>query len=78
MDELAKHIERTLKKRGFCVVFEDELDRCWPIEKIDREDQEKEIQTFAESHGWVVSILDSDFGAMRAIFESHSKRDTPH
>ena len=72
MDELAKHIERSLKERGFCVVLEDELGRCWPIEKIDREDREKQIQTFAKSHGWMVSILDADSGAMRAIFERHS------
>ena len=71
MDELAKNIGRSLKERGFCIVFENELERCWPIEKIDREDREKQIQTFAKSHGWMVSILDADSGAMRAIFEHH-------
>src|SRR5215470_3960363 len=30
MDTLAKHIERHLKEREFCVVFEDEVERCWP------------------------------------------------
>jgi len=30
MDELAKHIERSLKECGFCVVLEDDLERCWP------------------------------------------------
>ena len=72
MDELAKHIGRSLKERGFCVVFEDELEHCWPSEKIDREDREKQIQAFAKSHGWMVSILDADSGAMRAIFEHHN------
>ena len=67
MDELAKHIERSLRERGFCVVLEDELERCWPSEKIDREDREKQIQTFAKLQGWIVSILDADSGAMRAI-----------
>ena len=71
MDELAKHIERSLRERGFCVVLEDELERCWPSEKIDREDREKQIQTFAKLQGWIVSILDADSGAMRAIFEHH-------
>jgi hypothetical protein len=72
MDELAKHIERSLRERGFCVVFEDELERYWPSEKIKLGDREKQIQTFAKSHGWIVSILDADSGAMRAIFEYHS------
>jgi hypothetical protein len=69
MNELAKHIERCLMEREFCVVFEDELQRYWPIEKIDRGDREEQIQTLAKSHGWLVSILNTDSGAMRAIFE---------
>ena len=73
MDELAKYIERSFKERGFYVVLEDELERCWPSEKIRRADREKQIQTFAKSRGWVVSILNSDSG-MRAIFEHHSRR----
>jgi hypothetical protein len=69
MDELAKHIERSLRERGFCVVLEDELERCWPSEKTKCADREKQIQTFAESRGWIVSILNPDSGVMRAIFE---------
>ena len=69
MDELAKHIERSLRERGFCVVLEDELERCWPTEKIKRADREKQIQTFAKSRGWIVSILNTDSGVMRTIFE---------
>ena len=69
MDELAKHIERSLRERGFCVVLEDELERCWPTEKIKRADREKQIQTFAKSREWIVSILNTDSGVMRAIFE---------
>src|SRR5215470_3614819 len=49
--ELAKHIERNLRERGFCVVLEDELERCRPTEKIERGDREKQIQTFAKSRG---------------------------
>ena len=74
MDELAKYIERNLKERGFCVVLEDELERCWPNET----DREKDIQSFAESRGWIVSILNSDSGATRAIFEPHSRSAGPH
>jgi hypothetical protein len=69
MAELAKHIERTLKERGFCVVFEDDLERCWPSEEIEPADREEQIETFAESHGWMVSILNTDSGVIRAIFE---------
>ena len=69
MDELAKHIEWCLKEREFCVVFEDELERCWSIEKIKRADREKQIQAFAKSHGWIALILDTDSGAIRAILE---------
>ena len=69
MDELAKHIEGILKERGFCLVMEDELQRCWPIETIKPADRQKQIEIFAESHGWIVSILSTDFGVIRAIFE---------
>lgn len=78
MDEFAKHIERTLEERGFCVVLEDELERCWPSEQIDPGDREEQIQGFAESHGWVVSILNTDSGVMRAIFERNSSSAAPH
>jgi hypothetical protein len=78
MDELAKHIERSLKERSFCLVFEDELERCWPSEKIKRADREKQIQTFAKSRGWIVSILNIDSGIMRAIFAPPNRRAAPH
>ena len=69
MDELAKHIERSLRERGFCVVLEDELERAWPSGKINRVDREKDIESFAESRGWKVAILNTDSGA-RAVFEA--------
>jgi hypothetical protein len=68
MDILAKHIERSLKERAFCLVLEDDLERCWPSEKIEDPEREKQIQAFAESHGWIASILNTDSGVMRAIF----------
>ena len=76
MDELAKHIERSLKKRGLCLIWEDELERYWPSQKINRADQEEQIETFAKSHGWMVSILTTDSGVIRAIFAHH--RPAPH
>jgi hypothetical protein len=70
MGELAKNIERSLKERGFCLVLEDELERCWPSARIKGADREKQIQTFAKSRGWIASILNADSGVMRAIFAS--------
>ena len=67
MDTLAKHIEQQLKDREFSVVFEDELERCWPQKRLKRAERERQIQAFAESHGWSAAILDSDSGP-RAIF----------
>jgi hypothetical protein len=71
-EALAEHIERRLKERAFCIVFEDELERCWPGEKIERAEREKQIQTFAESRGWTASVLNSNAGRTRAIFRRQS------
>jgi hypothetical protein len=76
MNELAKHIQWALKERGFCLVLEDRLERCWPGEKINSADREKQIEIFAKSRGWIVSILNTDSGVMRAIFERHG--EGPH
>jgi len=73
MDELAKDIERSLRERGLCVVLEDELERCWPTGKINRGDRKKDIEFFAESRGWNVSILNTDSGVVRAIFERQAE-----
>jgi hypothetical protein len=67
MDRLARRIERDLEERHFCVVFEDEVERCWPSEKLGPMERERQIQTFAKSHGWNASIHNSD-GLTRAIF----------
>jgi len=64
---LAKRIERDLEERHFCVVFEDEVERCWPKEKLDQVVREGEIQAFAKSRGWNASIHNSE-GLTRAIF----------
>jgi len=41
MDELAKQIESSLKELAFCLMLEDELERCWPSRKIKPADREK-------------------------------------
>jgi hypothetical protein len=68
MKTLAKRIEQQLEKREFCVVFEDELERRWPREKLRHAERERQIQAFAESHGWSAFIHDFDSGHTRAIF----------
>jgi len=52
VDKLAKHIEKHLEEREFCVVFEDEVERCWPRKKIKRAELQNQIQAFANSRGW--------------------------
>jgi hypothetical protein len=65
---LAEHIAQQLKEREFCVVFEGELERCWPSSGMSRAERERKIQDFAESEGWTAAILDVGFST-RAIFQ---------
>jgi hypothetical protein len=64
---LTEHIAQQLKERGFCVLFDRDLERCWPSSRIARAERERKIQEFAESQGCTAAILDAGFG-MRAIF----------
>jgi len=65
---LAEHVAEHLEKRPFCVVFEDDLKRCWPSNPIDPAKRNSEIRDFAESRGWSATILEGVFGT-RAIFQ---------
>jgi hypothetical protein len=65
---LAEHIARQLEERAFCLVFEHDLERCWPSSGMSPAEREREIQEFAESQGWTATILDAGF-ATRAIFQ---------
>jgi hypothetical protein len=67
MKILAKYVAAKLEKRAFCVVFEGDLERCWPRKQMARLKREGEIQAFAESQGWTADILEGSFGT-RAIF----------
>ena len=67
-ERLAKHIERNLKQREFCVLFEHDVDRYWPSQKIELAERERQIQAFANSRGWKAFILDTDCGRTRAVF----------
>jgi hypothetical protein len=68
LETLTKHIAAQLEERGFCVVFEDDLKRCWPSNQMPEVERTSEIHRFAESQGWSATILDGVFGT-RAIFE---------
>ena len=68
MKTLAKDIAAKLEEGAFCVVFEDDLERCWPSDKIAEAKRKREIQSFAESQGWTAAILEGAFGT-RAIFQ---------
>ena len=64
---LAEHIEQQFKERGFCVVFEHDLERRWPSSEMSQAEREKKIRDFAESQGWTAAIQ-AGF-ATRAIFQ---------
>jgi hypothetical protein len=57
---LAQHIAPQLEERGFCVVFDRDLERCWPSGKMTRQ-KERETKAFAESQGWTAAILNAGF-----------------
>jgi hypothetical protein len=65
---LAEHIAQQLEERGFCFVFDRDLERCWPIGRMTRAEREREIQAFAESQSWIAAILPAGF-RMRVIFQ---------
>jgi hypothetical protein len=65
---LANHVSAELEKRPFCVVFENDLNRCWPNNPKEAAERNSEIHRFAESHGWSATILEGVFGT-RALFQ---------
>jgi hypothetical protein len=68
MKTLTKDIAAKVEERAFSVVFEDDLERCWPSNKMPQARRKKEIQNFAQSQGWTAAILEGAFGT-RAIFQ---------
>ena len=70
---LTKRIATQLKVRGFCIVFEEDLERCWPSNQMPEAERDSEIQRFAESQRWSVKIVEGGFGT-RAIFEELEPR----
>jgi hypothetical protein len=64
---LAEYVAQQLKERGFCVVFDRDLERCWPSRGMLRAERDRKIQEFAESQDWTAATLDAEFDT-RAIF----------
>jgi len=61
MDLLTRRIEDRLTIRKSCRVFGNELDRIWPpaIKELSaRQERIKQIQEYAQSHGWSVMLHD--------------------
>ena len=40
-EALAEHIQRRLKERAYCIVFEDEIERCWPRKNVGGTEREE-------------------------------------
>ena len=58
MQNLIRHIGKRLETAKVCTVFESDLDRIWPREKLPRKKREREIQRFAKKNGWTATVLD--------------------
>jgi hypothetical protein len=65
---LTEHVAKQLKERGFCVVFESDLERCWPSSGMSQTERERKIQAFAESQGWTAEVIEAG-DATRAVFQ---------
>ena len=58
---VAKFARERLEKRKYCMVFERQLEPCWPAEKVKtaaRTAREKKIRAFAKANGWTAEIHD--------------------
>jgi hypothetical protein len=70
MKGLAGQIEHELQDRGqpHCAVYEDELQRVWPL---DEENRKGKIEQFAKEHGFKLSFYKL---GLCAIFEKEPQR----
>ena len=58
MQTLIEHIRKRLEMAKACTVFENDLERVWPRERLDREERERAILRFATKNGWRATVLD--------------------
>jgi hypothetical protein len=64
----AKRLQVETTKAGHCAIYEDELQRIWPLNE---EDRKAKIAQFAKEHGFKLSFYKQ---GLCAIFE---KQDSP-
>jgi hypothetical protein len=60
-NEFATFVRERVEKRKYCMVFESQLEPCWPAEKVKsaaRIAREKKIRAFAKANGWTAVIHD--------------------
>jgi hypothetical protein len=70
VETLAKRIQESLKNTKSCTIFESELERVWPSEKIKRLEREKKIHAFAKAYGLKAAIRDH---GIRVVFKRAPK-----
>jgi hypothetical protein len=58
VNALTEHIRSRLKLKKFCMVFEKELNRVWPREKLLPEARKRQIMAFAKKNNWEAIIYD--------------------
>ena len=73
VQNLIEHIRERLTTAKACTVFESDLDRVWPREKLTRKTRGREIQLFAKKNGWIATILDP---GIRVTFRKASAAQT--
>ena len=56
------------KEIGHCAIYEDQLQRIWPLEE---EDRKAKIEQFAKEHGFKLSSYKH---GLCAIFEKESRK----
>jgi hypothetical protein len=58
LDALLRHIEERLRTRKSCVVFNNQLQRVWPVENRLMAKRAAAIEAFARAHGLTATIHD--------------------
>jgi len=77
LDALFQHIDERLRLRKFCVVFDNELQRVWPVEEKERAKRAGAIEAFAKAHSLTATIHDPGIRVTfrRAFAGAESKAD---
>jgi hypothetical protein len=58
VDILYRHIANRLQTHKCCVVFNNQLQRIWPVEEKHRAKRVAAIEAFARAHGLIATIHD--------------------